>query len=150
MPTKTDYLYLVLVAALAVTFGICVGPYWTVDACVLALVSCVVVYVGIRVSGSSVEHEGFFFPLFRFTKKSSSDSVPSVDSGIRDYIPRSRIAHYARISRMRSDDLAARVANNPFEQALLREQDWRTLSAEELKKVGESIRKSWRKPLVRA
>jgi hypothetical protein len=113
MNYRIGYLYIALAAALAVAFGASVGPYWVDDAVVFAVFS-------------------FAICVSCFARV---DEAPRTDSEDRGYFPRSRIAHYALVSRIKSGSSTALASYNPFERAVLSEPDWRTLSAEELKRI---------------
>ncbi|MGD0319160.1 MAG: hypothetical protein ABSB56_05655 [Nitrososphaerales archaeon] len=126
------YVYAALAVAVAVTYGVWVGPYWVTDEQVFLVVACVVAFIcftrgpktevslhkwGMRVgTGSELEH--------------------------REPAPRSRIAHYAFFSRTKSTASIAwlrRESDSPFERALFSEPGWRTLSGESLEEISKKV-----------
>lgn len=100
-----------MAAALAVAFAVAVGRYWVDDAMVLAAVEVLVVVEGIkRVS-----------------------PTPAAEPPRGSAYPRSRIAHYVLLSRIKFDPVKAMRSPSPFERALLGEEGWQGLKADQLK-----------------
>ena len=121
MRLRIGYLYGLLAAVSAVAFGAIIGPYWVDDAIIIAAIV-------VAVTAYS------FWNL---------DTASSENPEGREYLPRSRIAHYALLSRIRMNSPATWGPSDPFERALLQNENWRTLSEEELREVaGSSGRES--------
>ena len=133
MRSRADLVYLALATATAVAFGVVVGSYWAADAVVLAVVSFVV----ISVCSGSATLLGVLTFLFQRTptRRPPSVGAPAADPGQRAYVPRSRIAHYVVVSRIKSAVSAIQVSDNFFERELVSKPSWRTMSSEELRRM---------------
>ena len=108
MRPSAHLLYAALALTVAVAYGITFGPFWRVDALVMAVGSMALAWF--------------------YLKRADWSSPHSLE---REYIPRSRIAHYFRMSTI---DISPVVLSSydSFERRLMSNKDWRTMSAEEL------------------
>lgn len=140
-------LYAALTVAAAVAYGIGVGPYWLTDLVAFALVACAVGFFcharGRRTTGVETAYETLRTQsqvgklAGRPVKR---DLAPESDQ--RERVPRSRIAHYVIVSRIKSAASTAwlrRESDSPFERALLSESEWRKLSGESLEEVVRKV-----------
>ena len=130
-------LYAVLVIAMAVAYGVGVGPYWLADAVVFAIVAGAV--ASFCFGERNVESLFAFlgFGLSR-TYRQQGAKRTVIEPDQREHVPRSRIAHYVIVSRIRSTTLTAwlrRGSDSPFERALFSEPGWRRLSGESLEEI---------------
>ena len=138
MRASRSYLYAAIAVALAVAYGVWVGSYWVTDADVFALLAGVVAYFSLAEQGMrqlAAVSEFFFARTYRQQGTNAAVTEPHE----RERLPRSRIAHYVNISRIRSTIFAARDSDSPFERALLSEPDWRTLSGESLEEISRKV-----------
>ena len=73
----------------------------------------------------------------------SVDAVRRAESGPRveneEQIPRSRVAHYARIARVEDSARLIQATGNPFERALLGGPRWMDLNTDELRALGRRV-----------
>ncbi len=106
-------LYAALAVAMAVAYGVGVGPYWVADAVVFTTVVGVVAWFSFR----------------------RGPKTTGTEPDEREQVPRSRITHYVIVSWMKSTAVIAKESNIPFERALLNEPGWRTLSGESLEEI---------------
>ena len=108
--------YLVLAFTLVLAYSLWVGPLWAVDAVVFTVLALAIGY---------------------FSFKDKADTT-MVDVGLQERLgsaPRSRIAHYARLARIKSTDYAAQESHSSFERALLGQSEWKVLSEERLTEI---------------
>ena len=130
-------LYAVLAIALAVAYGVVVGPYWLADAVAFVVVGGLV--ASFCFAERSVESLYAFlgFGLSR-TYRLHGPKRKVIVPDQREHIPRSRIAHYVTVSRIRSATLTAwlrRESDSPFERVLFSEPGWQRLSGESLEEI---------------
>jgi len=133
------YVYAVLAVAVAVAYGVWVGPYWVTDTVVLAVMASAVAFLCF---GRGVEAESIFAVLRMGTKVGNQYAPePSKRQRVpdqRERVSRSRIAHYVTLSRIKStalDSWLRQESDSPFERALLSEPGWRRLSGENLMEI---------------
>ncbi len=73
------------------------------------------------------------------------DSIRRAEGGsfleIEEPIPRSRVAHYARIARVEDSARLIQAADNPFERALLSGPKWPDLTSGELRALSRRVPK---------
>jgi hypothetical protein len=125
----------VLAVAVAVAYGVEVGPYWVTDMLVFAVLAGAVAYFCF-VRGAKTTSLASRNRLSRL--ESSLDWRQVTEPDQRDHVSRSRIAHYVIVSRIKSTAFTAwlrRVSDSPFERALLGEPRWRTFSGESLEEI---------------
>lgn len=124
--------YAVLAIAVAVIYGVWVGPYWVTDEEVFLVLACAVAFICFtRGPKTEVTFHKWGMRLGTGTELER-----------REPAPRSRIAHYALFSRTKSTASTAwlrRESDSPFERALLSEPGWRTLSGESLEEISRKV-----------
>ena len=104
--------YAALVAAVVIAYSLVAGWYWTGDAIALAVLAGLVAW--------------------RTIPKMIGPGPERVKPW--ENYPRSKIAHYVYVSRIRSTEAIAKRSENPFERALLNDPGWRGLSADDLRR----------------
>jgi len=71
------------------------------------------------------------------------DSLMGIDEGVEmvagEEVLRSRVTHYAQISRVEDSARLVRTASNPFERALLHQRGWSRMSVAELRGLSERV-----------
>ena len=105
------YLYWVIAVALAAVSAAYMSPYGVLQSALLTMVVLIIAVQGIASA------EGEWHP----------EPHPPV--------LRSRILHYARISKVKDGKRLQRTADNPFEASLLGQPGWSQLSSKELKEL---------------
>lgn len=135
------HVYAVLAVAVALAYGVGVGPYWLADMVVLAVVAVAVACFCLSRGAKTTDVERSYRALPGVGKLVDR---PVQSDGIlltpeqREHVPRSRIAHYVTVSRIKSTASTAwlrRESDSPFERVLLGEPGWRTLSGEGLEEI---------------
>jgi hypothetical protein len=143
------HLYAVLAIAAVVAYAVGVGSYWLADMVVFAAVASAVAWFcfarGVKkgdidqvfqILGPGAPRLGYRSGLEVNRSVERDGAVTEPDQ--RESVPRSRIAHYVIVSRIKSATFTAwlrRESDSPFERALLCEPGWRTLSGEGLEEV---------------
>lgn len=144
MKAGRGLLYSVLAVVAAVAYGVEVGSYWLTDMVVFAAVAAAVAYFCFARRAKTMKVEQAYQTLGSQTQVGKLAGRPVKRDVIvtefdrREHVPRSRIAHYVAISRIKSTASAAwlrRESDSPFERALLGESGWRRLSGESLEEV---------------
>lgn len=155
MKVSRALLYGALAVTAVVAYAAGMGPYWLADMVVLALVAIAVAWfcfsggaktkrpnqayrtLGIGGAGTSGN-------LIGTGGRRTDKGVPVVvDPGQRERAPRSRVAHYAIVSRARSKTLTAwlrKESDSPFERVLFDEPGWRRLSGDRLEEITRRAR----------
>ena len=123
MKVTKSTLYVLFAIGGAVYYGLVVGPYWVDDAIVFAALASLVIW-------------SFFSLKVNFRSKVQ---ITVTEPRQREYIPRSRIAHYVSVSRIHFLGYLARESESPFERALLSEPEWQKLSGERLQEVSRKV-----------
>ncbi|MGP8124690.1 MAG: hypothetical protein ACLQEQ_02330 [Nitrososphaerales archaeon] len=115
--SRLSYVYWALAMSSAALVGVLSGFSWTLQAVVLSVLTLALAVDSIRRAegGSLVENE--------------------------EPIPRSRVAHYARIARVEDSARLIQAADNPFERALLGGPKWSDLTSEELRALSRRVPK---------
>ena len=143
------HLYAALVTAAVVAYAVGVGSYWLADMVVLAAVAIAVAWFclarGAKTEGIEQAYQilGPGMPRLGYRSGLEVNRLVEGNGAVtepeqRERVPRSRIAHYVIVSRIRSKTFTAwlrQESDSPFERALLREPGWRTLSGEGLKEI---------------
>jgi hypothetical protein len=112
---RWSYAYGALAVLSAALVGVLSGFYWALQAIVLTVLTLVLAVDSIRrAEGSSLVEE-------------------------EDSVPRSRVAHYARIAGVKDSARLIRTAGNPFERELLGDPKWPALTSGELRALSRSI-----------
>jgi len=139
MPPKTTYLYSVLAVAFAVAFGLSIGPYWVDDALALAVMALVVVLVSLRADRIIVTPAPLPTPKMRSTQipPKATNQTPASGQRYGEYVPRSKIAHFVLLSRIRFKSTMVFASYNAFERTLLSRPGWQGLSVDELRRLAQ-------------
>jgi hypothetical protein len=140
MRPRTNYVYSVLAIAFAVAFGLAVGPFWVDDAMALALMVLFVISYYLSQTQEIKALMTWWSPMTKDTHSEPARRSPLDGSDRRTYTPRSKIARFVLLSKIRFTAPSTLDSYNSFERALLRRSDWRSLSDEELKAMVESQR----------
>src|SRR5271157_4155136 len=106
MRLRKGYLYSALGATFAIAFGLAVGPYWIDDALVLGLLAFAVIVACLGQSQEMKALVSWWSPGPRQSQPASSPGSPAEDSRYGRYTPRSKIAHFVLLSRIRFTTLA--------------------------------------------
>ena len=125
MTSPRGYIYAGSLVAAAVAYSIWGGRLWMTDAGVLAAVAAGVVYFG----------------LVRGPRTAITEPEP------REQMPRSRIAHYVLVCRIKKTKLSHDRSDSPFEDALFSDPGWRGLSEDALRDVASRAAGAGREPL---
>jgi hypothetical protein len=99
----------------ALVYGLALGQFWRIDAPALAIASLGIAMIYLR--------------------KANWSSPLELES---EYFPRSRIAHYCKISRIDVGPSTIR-GYEPFERRLLGLERWRTMTFEELSNLAREV-----------
>jgi hypothetical protein len=139
MPPRTAYLYSALAVAFAVAFGLGIGPYWVDDAVALAMMAFVVVLVCLRVGQHIVTPTSLPAPMSTSSQMpfKATNQASASEQGHREYVPRSKIAHFVLLSRIRFKSSTALDSYNAYERKLLSRPDWQGLSVDELRELAQ-------------
>jgi hypothetical protein len=127
-----------LAVAMVVAYGFGVGPYWLTDMIVFAVAAIAVASFCFVTLARKKNIEQAYRALGAPGKQVGRHLPVVTEPELRERMPRSRIAHYVIISRIKSAAFIAwllRESDSPFERALLIEPGWRTLSGESLEEV---------------
>ncbi|MGP8124391.1 MAG: hypothetical protein ACLQEQ_00765 [Nitrososphaerales archaeon] len=140
MSPRRAYVYAALGVAAAVAYGVGVGPYWEADAFVFAVTASVVAFFSFTERGMDQLLSLMTFLMGRASRlRGAKTAVIEGDRRERMPVPRSRIAHYVTVSRIKSTTSIARESDSPFERALLIQPGWRRLSASGLEEVTKMV-----------
>jgi len=131
-----------LAVAAVVAYGVVVGSYWVADAVVLAVAAGAVVFFSVS-SARADQLLDFLTGVLGFQGSPMRVSLETNRPGTslwvsqlrRELMPRSRIAHYVTVSRIRFTAPIAMISESQFERALLSQPGWRKLSAESLEEI---------------
>jgi hypothetical protein len=132
------YLSVALAVAVAVAYGVWVGPYWEADAAVLAVLAFGVAFLCFAERSVDRLFDVLTFGLTRANKLRATRTRVAEPTH-REHIPRSRIAHYVTVSRIKSTAFIARESDSSFERALLSRREWRTLSGGGLEEITRKV-----------
>lgn len=142
MRLRRAYLYAALAVVAVVAYVVWIGAYWLADAVVLAAAAGAVVFFPRTERGVDQLLDfltgvlGFRGSPMRVPPEANRRGTsPWVSQLRRELMPRSRIAHYVTVSRIRYTDSLARVSESQFERALLSQPGWRKLSGESLEEI---------------
>ena len=134
MRVRRTYLYAALAVVAAVAYGVGDGAYWVTDAVVLAVVAVAVAILCFAERNVDRLFDVLNFGLARAnTLRGAKTAVAEPTQ--RERMPRSRIAHYVAVSRLKSTAAIAKQSDTPFERALLSQPEWRTLSGGNLEEI---------------
>lgn len=137
-------LYAVFAVAFAVAYGFGAGPYWLTDMVVFAVMAIAVAYFcfvkGAKTTGVEQAYQtlGNQTQVGKLAGRPVKRDAVVAELGQREHAPRSRIAHYVTVSRIKSRASTAwlrRESDSPFERALLGESGWQRLSEEGLEEI---------------
>ena len=109
---RREYAYIVVTAAIALVWGFVFGNSWLLDGEGLAVIGIITA-----------------FPYLKSPKREAE----APDAWVPP--PRSRINHYARISRLDNTSLLVDAANNPFERSLVADPLWPDSTNEDLRSL---------------
>ena len=140
MRLRVAYLYSAFAVAFAVTFGVAIGPYWVDDAVGLAAIAFVALMVALSAGQGMKTLTSWWAPASRESQLSPTNQPTTTTAGGRRYVPRSKIAHFVLLSRIRFRTPVSWDSYNAFERALLSRGGWQNLTAEELKVLVEGRR----------
>jgi hypothetical protein len=145
------YLYAVLAVAAAVAYGVGEGQYWVTDLEVFVGVVSVVTYLCFARRAKTESMHKVLRIVYqprgpqgsREPTKSGNQEAMEPDPRERlpeetEHIPRSRMAHYAIVSRTKSRTLTDWLhleSDSPFERVLFGEPGWRKLSGDDLEEI---------------
>jgi hypothetical protein len=129
-----------LTVGVAVLYGVEVGSYWLTDAVVFAVVAVAVAFLCFAERGVDSLLDVLGFGLARASRGRVA-KTRGTEGDQTEHLPRSRIAHYVIVSRIKSTSDIAKRSDTPFERALLSEPGWRTLSGRSLDEIAKKIPK---------
>jgi hypothetical protein len=134
LKARRNYLYAVLAVAAAVVYGVAEGAYWVTDVVVLAVVAVAVGILCLAKRRVDPVVEILTFGVSaHYGARGAKTAAAELNQ--RERIPRSRIAHYVALSRIKSTAAIAKQFDTPFERALLSQPEWRTLSGGGLEEI---------------
>ena len=133
-----NFLYAVLAVAGSLTYALLLGSYWLTDALVFALVAALVASLCFAEKSADSLFDLLGFSLAR-TSRYRGTKTAHAELDQRERIPRSRIAHYVMVSRIKSTAALASISDSPFERAVLCNPAWQTLPAERLDEVARKL-----------
>ena len=140
MRVRRAYLYAALATALAVAYGVWVGPYWEVDALVFAATASAVAFFSFTERGMEQLLSVLTFLMGGASRRRRVNAaVIKPERSERMPMPRSRIAHYVTVSKIKSTVSIARRSDSPFERVLLSRQEWRMLSGGSLEEIAKGV-----------
>lgn len=138
MPLRMGYLYAALAVVFAVAFGLGVGAFWVDDAIALAMMIFVVIMICLSAGPGMKRLTSWWAPTPKEGQPGQASRAASPEADYRKYIPRSKIAHFVLLSRIRFTSATTWDSYNTFERKLLSRKGWQGLSADELKALTET------------
>ena len=139
MKVLRAYIYAAFAAAAAVVYGVELGGYWEIDAFVFSAVAVTVAFLSLTERGTEQVLSILTFFMGRGRRRGAKTGSAVRDQQERVPMPRSRIAHYVTVSRIKSTTSIAGLSDSPFERELLSRPGWRELSGESLEEVKRSV-----------
>jgi len=136
MRLRAAHLYSALAVAFALAFGIEVGAYWVDDALGLAAFAFITIMICVSTGKGMQSLTSWWAPKTKENQNESADRLQEAD--YRRYIPRSKIAHFVLLSRIRFRSMPAWDTYNQFERRLLKREGWQSLSPDDLKALAET------------
>ena len=129
--------YAALAFAAATAYSVWFGAYWLADIAVLSTVALVVAFMSLSEGGTDRLLDILGFGLGRARRRRGA-KMTAVQQYKKEHIPRSRIAHYVFISRIKSTLEISRRSDNPFERSLFSKPEWRTLTESRLREIARN------------
>jgi len=138
MRARKSLAFAAIAIAMAVAYGIWVGVFWVADAVIFTVAASAVAYLSFteRDANQLLNLLRFGLGLGRGRANRQSTSLWLAEYR-REIIPRSRIAHYVTVSKIRSTASIAKASDSPFEREILSQPGWRTLSEASLEEVAK-------------
>ena len=138
MRPRIGYLYSALAVIFAVAFGLGVGDYWVDDSIALAIMILAVIVLCLSTGKEMKSLTTWWAPTPKEDKLAKASQAVPTEVDFRKYVPRSRIAHFVLLSRIRFNPAMTWGAYNDFERRLLSRKGWQGLSADELAALAET------------